>query len=414
MMSQDSVILVSIDSIRADHCGYMKYDRETTPNLDEMAAEGLTFTNAVAPGPRTPESMPSIFTGQFLSEDLPSDMVDQRVFVSEHMNKRTTIPERFSRAGYQTVGITPNPFTSRYFGFDSGFDEFVDFLGDEGSGLYHRLFNGWLDGSTTSKVLRLARNMIIREEVFKPWEAYYDRVAETIHEGKEPYFLWVFLMDVHEPYLAAKDYQSQSWLDRWRAIWSLYLGDRESEFDEATRKRLVNAYDDSIRYADAFLAQLRSDIGDDTVVAVHGDHGEAFGEHGYYSHEPYLYEESIHVPLVVHGAGERQIERPMSLRELPSLLTRLSRADTVDGIGSDVAEARTANGGAVALRTRSKKFIDGADGAELYRIESDELTEADSEEAQRLFSRLVATRREYTRERRRIHRAAEAFEEPSR
>ena len=409
-MSQDNVILVSIDSIRADRCGYMGYDGRTTPTLNEMAAEGLSFTSAVAPGPRTPESMPPIFTGQFLSGNLPSKMVDQRALINEHMGKRTTIAERFSQAGYHTVGITPNPFTSRYFGFDAGFDEFIDFLGDESSGLYHRLFSRWLDGSTTSNTLRLARNMILREEVFKPWEAYYNRVAETVRGDEEPYFLWVFLMDVHEPYLAGKGYRSQSWLDRWRAIWNLYLSDRESEFDEATRKQLLTAYDDSIRYADAFLARLLSDVGEDTIVAVHGDHGEAFGEHGYYSHEPYLYDESIHVPLVVHGAEEDTVDRPTSLRKLPSLLTNWSRSSRSEG--ADLAEARTANGDTITLRARSTKYIEGNDGSELYRLNRGEHAESENDDARRLYSQLVASRREGTQERRRIQAAMDDLVNP--
>ncbi|MFB6186155.1 MAG: sulfatase, partial [Halobacteriaceae archaeon] len=345
-MTDENIILVTVDSLRADHCGFMGYEGGTTPTLDEMASEGIAFTNAIAPGPRTPESMPPTFTGCFLSEDLPSEKADQQSVIREHMSKRTTIAEQFSNAGYRTVGVTPNPFTSKYFGFDQGFDEFVDFIGEDDS-IYGRLFDAWIDGNTSSNVLRLARNMILREEVFKPWEVYYSKVKETVR-GEEPYFLWVFLMDVHEPYLARKGYRSQGWLDRWRGIWSLYLGDRETEFDQATRERLLTAYDDSIRYADVFLKRLLSDISDNTIVAVHGDHGEAFGEHGYYSHEPYLYEESIHVPLVIHGAGEGMVQRPTSLLDLPSILTSLSQ--TTEFNGTDVVEARTANRDTVALR----------------------------------------------------------------
>lgn len=401
------MILVSIDSLRADHCGYMGYGEGTTPTLDEMASDGVMYSNAIAPGPRTPESMPPIFTGRFPSDDLPAKMINQQTIIRDHMEKHITVAERFSAAGYRTVGITPNPFTSRFFGFDQGFDQFVDFLGEDRSGIYHGLFRKWLSGGTVSNVLRLTRNMLLREEVFKPWEAYYERIAETIQASKEPYFLWVFLMDVHEPYLAGDDYQSQSWLDRWRGIWRLYLSDRETPFDEATRDRLLTAYNDSIRYTDAFLERLLNDIEDNTLIAIHGDHGEAFGEHGYYSHEPYLYEESIHVPLVLHGLDQATIDKPTSLLDIPAIL--MNAIEGVEFEGSDLVESRTSMDDTTALRAKTSKFIDGSRTEELYRLENGEGTEIDNEKARLLFSRIVASRNESMRERRRIGDAAAPF-----
>lgn len=403
-----NLVLVTVDSLRADHCNFMGYDKETTPTLDQMSEEGLVFKNAIAPGPRTPESMPAIFTGSFPSDSLPQAMIDQRSTIEQHMRTRRTLPEQLSEKGYHTIGFSPNPFASRYFGFDEGFDEFHDFLGESDSNLYQRLFRGWLGGDTSSNVLRLARNMIQREEVFKPWEAFYDSIVEAVEEAPEPYFLWVFLMDVHEPYLAGKGYRSLSSWERWKSIWKLYLGDKETDFSDTTRERLITAYDNSIRYADAFLERLLSDTDDNTVVAVHGDHGEAFGEHGYYSHEPYLYEESIHVPLVIHGAGEGTVERPTSLLDLTKLLTNISEAD--EFTGTDIAEARTANHDTVALRSQLIKYIDTNDGSELYRLNQGEQDQIDDEQARQLYSQLASSSREQTQEQRRIRElVAESF-----
>ncbi|WP_434522791.1 sulfatase-like hydrolase/transferase [Halorubrum sp. AS12] len=256
----ENIVLVSIDSLRADYCGFMGHEGGITPTLDSMAKDAIVFENATSPGPRTPESMPGIFTGEFVSDDLPTDMVPQRELINKHMERHRTLPEQLSEMGYTTIGLTPNPFTSRFFGFDRGFDYFQDFIGDSSDGFYQRLFKGWLGGDTVSNVLRLSRNMIQREEVFKPWESFYDEAISEVQDTEEPYFLWVFLMDVHEPYMAGDGFRSTKFWERWSAIWRLYLGDKESPFDEKTTRRLIRAYEDSIEYTDAFFDRLLDDL----------------------------------------------------------------------------------------------------------------------------------------------------------
>ena len=396
----------------------MGYKWDTTPTLDRMAKDGLVFENAIAPGPRTPESMPAVFTGEFVPEKLPSEMVPQRQLINRHMSARTTLPERFSEAGYETTGFTPNPFASRYFGFDGGFDYFQDFIGDGSDNLYQRLFRGWLGGDTASNVLRLSRNMLLREEVFKPWEAFYEDVIDRAQQASKPYFLWIFLMDVHEPYIAGRGYHSLSWFKRWQAIWKLYLGDKGSPFDGRTRDRLLTTYDDSIRYTDAFFDRLLASLGEsDPVIAVHGDHGEAFGEHGVYSHEPYLYEENVHVPLVFHGVEQDTIKQPMSLRSLPDLLTSITIDGQFDDVTNPFTEARTAREDTIGLRTTDHKYIQHSGGDDLYTLCSNEREQVTGESARELYRQVATNRRERIEEKRLLSAAAEetaAAESPTR
>ena len=143
-MSQN-IVLVTVDSLRADHCSFAGYDRETTPALDEMAADGLVFENAIAPGAITPESLPAIFTGRYPAT--PSDdggrIATTRGQIRRHMQVCDTLPERLSRLGYTTGAFTPNPWTSRYFGFDQGFDRFEDFMdADISSSIWERMLAG--------------------------------------------------------------------------------------------------------------------------------------------------------------------------------------------------------------------------------------------------------------------------------
>lgn len=349
-----NIALVTVDSLRADQCGCYGYERNTTPTLDAMARAGTKFEHAVAPGPATPESMPVIFTGDWPVDhevDDDSELLRRRERIRTHMETRHTLPERMRELGYETAAFTPNPFTSRHFGFDQGFDHFQDFMDESNRGsLYETVFQGFLEGSGVSALARAFVNFWQREEVFKPWESYYDEIVEWTRNATEPYCLWVFLMDAHNPYLPSAEYRTQSRLREFRANVEFWRQSHETPFSDTVHNELVTAYDDSVRYSDAFLKRLRSDLqADDPVIAVHGDHGEAFGEHGVYGHEPYLYEENVRVPLIIDGIAEGEVSEPFSLRELPDLLTSIAWGDVATG-AERPAVARTRDGDALSVQ----------------------------------------------------------------
>lgn len=360
-----NVVLITIDSLRADHCSWWGYDRETTPTLDRMARDGIAFENAVAPGPKTPESMPAIFTGEFpVGGTQGSGLTDWQDRVYPHMRARETLPKMFSRRGYTTAGFTPNGFTSRYFGFDAGFDEFEDFLDDE-----------YRPGFEVPNVIRGLFKWIRREGTWKLWEQYYDEILEWIRQAETPFFLWVFLLDVHSPYLVPSEYRSSnSWLEM------VYANFRSGKADEskAVYDRLHSAYEDTIRYADAFLQRLEQDLVDwDPAYVVHADHGEAFGEHQQYGHQERLFQENLHVPLVVSNVGcSETISRCVSLRQLPDILRWASETESASSTPRhlDAASpvfARSLEGGRVAVRLGSYKYIQQRDDGVLYNLTQD-------------------------------------------
>ncbi|WP_276280671.1 sulfatase [Halorussus caseinilyticus] len=430
MTDRESIVLVTIDSLRADHCGFAGYDRDTTPTLDSLVDEGLSFENAVAPGPATPESMPVMFTGDWPVErggggeadgESESGLAARRERIRAHMEARETLAERMSALGYRTAAFTPNPFTSRHFGFDAGFEHFEDFMGDSRAtgGLYERIFEGFVKGSGASSLARVLLNFWQGEEVFKPWETYYDEAVSWAESADEPYFLWVFLMDAHNPYMAGEGYRSQS---RWKSFHANYRFWRESHdtpFDPAVHDRLVTAYDDSVRYADACLARLREDL--DATLVVTGDHGEAFGEHGTYGHEPHLYAENVHVPLVVAGGrdeseagserdtGRETVSRPVSLSALPDLVEGVATDADLSELGENWVFSETEQGDRTAVRGKDWTYLrhgrgDSADGDELYV--GDEDGETDSPDLREVGERLVARRLGDGRERQRVADAA--------
>ena len=393
----NSVVLVTFDSFRHDHCGFAGYERDTTPTLDRMAEEGLVFENAVAPGPSTPEAMPIILTGSHprsLDPAVEDEFLERQQTLREHMQARETLAERFSRRGYATAGFSPNPYTSRYFGFDEGFDKYEDFI----DGSRERLYDGMLDGVLDELDLeglfpaRVLLNWVQREEVFKPWEAFYNDIIEWTESVDRPYFLWVLLMDTHDPYLVPDEYRTQSRRATYHANWRLWKQGHEPPFSETTHDRLVRAYDDTIRYSDAFLERLLGDLSGDPLVAVHGDHGEAFGEHGTYGHQQRLYEENIHVPLVVHGGPEGAVKEAFPLAETPRLLLELASGEECS-VDAEPARARTLGGNRTAIRSRDWKYLRGPEGTELYDLASDpEESETLGESELRESCRVLADR----------------------
>lgn len=360
-----NIVLVTIDSLRADRCGFTGHASDMTPTLNRMAEEGVSFTTAIAPGPKTPESMPAIFTGLFPAGGTQgSNLDDWQQRIQPHMRAHQTIPDRLSRLGYETGGFTPNGFTSEYFGFDAGFDRFEDFLDDE-----------YRPGFEIPNFLRGMIKWVRNEGNWKRWEHYYDEVLNWARQASEPFFLWVFLLDVHSPYLVPAEYRmSNSWVDMVHANWSSSAAAESEDLSV----RLRSAYDDTVRYADAFLDRLERDLSDkQPVYIVHADHGEAFGEHGHYGHERHLFDENLHVPLVITNVAESvTIDQPVSLRSIPNMVAEVRDGSLDQQTLSQLQRtgpvlARSPEGNRMAARTKRFKYIRHPNTAVLYDLVAD-------------------------------------------
>jgi arylsulfatase len=322
-----NVVLVTFDSLRADHCSYTGYRRDTTPNLDAMAAEGLTFENAVAPASRTNPSMAATFTGEPM---VFRDAVSDPAVATRHTERHGTIAESMADRGYTTGAFNPNAYASRYYGFDRGFDDFEDFLFS--TDRYRTVFEKHLAESGLYGTLRNVRNFVRREEVFRTWDSYIDDVETWVRNREDPFFLWLFSLEPHFPYLAPRGYRHDSTLlEQYYYNWvaNRLIDDQDPDVADRTWQQLVDLYDDSIRYADALLGELRDRLAEfDPVFVVFADHGESFGEHGLYGHfYPTVYEENLDVPLVVSGVeADTTVDAPFPLTELPRVVT-----DVADG-----------------------------------------------------------------------------------
>lgn len=385
-----NIVLVTVDSLRADHCGFLDDSptldgvRETgeslTPTLDGLTDESVVFETAIAPGPRTPSSVPVVFTGEHVGreekgvyrnwEEKRKRWRDRRERIRRHLARHRTLTERLAERGYATAAVTANPWTATDTGFDRGFDHFYAVGNDDSPSWFGRLFER-ATGTDTDWLLR--------------WPAFYDAVLERQRALTEPYFLWMFLLDPHQPYLAPRRYRAEN-----SAPAMYYANLRYNRFHgymdvlpAHLDTRLRRAYRDTVRSVDGFVERLLGDVGaDDPVLVVHADHGEAFYEHGTYGHRQQLYEENIHVPLLVHNAGRTgRVSDPVALRHLPRVLDSIT-GSTFDPekFTSPFVVSRTEEDERVSVRGAAWKYVCGGDdweyvrggtGEALYHLQSD-------------------------------------------
>lgn len=128
MTEKRNIVLITLDSLRADHCSFMGYHRETTPTIDKMARRGLYFTNAIASSVPTGPSMFGVFTGDYCP--IASDDFSGKRWREEY-RKRKTLAEILSQIGYDTGAFHANPYVSSFFGCNKGFKYFNDFVKDD-------------------------------------------------------------------------------------------------------------------------------------------------------------------------------------------------------------------------------------------------------------------------------------------
>lgn len=407
MGDSKNIVLVTIDSLRADFCGFTNGTDGYTPALDRLAEDGMVFENAIAPGPATFDSMPVIFSGEFYPKpDQNWSAIGDPDVVRDHLRTRETIPERLARRGYETAAFTTNPWTSRRYGFDAGFDHFEDFMDVETSEndrlgqILERVATD--DGSAATESLEYLLDWRRQNDMFQSFDTFYDEIVDWTAEASEPYFLWIFLVDTHMPFLPVGEFRSQSRLATYASNLWLYLDDRR--FESVFGDRLRKAYTDTVEYVDHRVGQLVDDLsGDDPVFVVHGDHGEEFGEYGDYGHGQRLSEELIRVPLVVANGPVGRIERPFSLADMPELLECLADDGEVDHLSRPVVKSRNFDP-KVAVRGTNWKYVESEDGERLYDL-SGGRTRTDDSELVALARNLVTHWRNDETERREIVRS---------
>jgi arylsulfatase A-like enzyme len=260
------IILISVDCLRADHVGVHGYARKTTPNIDRVAEEGVVFENASSISSWTLPTHMSMLTGL-----MPAEHGLNRL---HRMNSNVPyLPEILGRANYETLGVVSGAYLSPTFGYEDGFMRYL-----------------YLIKTPADEVVRTALEMML-------------------HKGKRNRFLFLHLFDAHWPYLPPRGF-----LERVAerppdisGIQSMVLH-REAPNNEKEIQYVKDLYDSEVAFIDRelgyFFEELRvAGLFDDALILITGDHGEGFYEHRQWQHSEILYNEVVHIPLIVKWPG---------------------------------------------------------------------------------------------------------------
>jgi len=298
-----NVVLLCLDTVRADHLGAYGHAQATTPALDELAARATVFEDASSTAGWTKPSVPSYMTGTYPSQHgvYEGSARNEAGEVTDLLpESATTLAEVFQQQGFDTAAFVHNAQLRVGNGFEQGFDTYVQSSLDAREIRWHGL--DWLDGRTST----------------------------------DPFFLYLHFLDAHWPYPAPEEFLARfapleaTAKFRGKESKALYsaINDGEYQMTSEDRAALVALYDGALAYLDSELARLfagleQRGLAENTIVCVIADHGEEFGEHGKVGHGHGLWQDLLHVPwiLFVPGRGAQRVDTPVSLVDLfPTLI----------------------------------------------------------------------------------------------
>jgi choline-sulfatase len=290
-----NVVLISIDTLRADHVSCYGYTQLKTANIDSLAQDGVLFQNAFSQVPLTLPSHTSIMTGLFPNHH---GVRNNGTFIFD--KKSLTLAKIFASHAYNTAAFVSAYVLDRRFGLNDGFSHYDDDIPLEKQNP-HSL------------------------EAERKAEAVTSKALQWLQQQKDnQFFMWIHYYDPHSPYAPPEPYAS----------------------------RYENPYDGEIAYVDdqigVLLSYLKtSNLYTNTLIIIIGDHGEAFGEHKEMTHGMFLYDATLHVPFIIHfphlNLRKRVTELVQSVDLFPTLL-ELIAAEKVANDGSSLIPLITGKG----------------------------------------------------------------------
>src|SRR3981081_514121 len=278
---QLNVVIITIDTLRADHLGCYGYRKSKPPNIDALAADGARFTRAFTAVPVTLPSHTAMLTGTY---PMLSGMHD---FSGNKLSpQQPTLATVLKQSGYVTGAVVASAVLDSRFGLNNGFDFYYD----------HFDFN------------RLQESNL--EEMERPGNVVADVTLDWLEKNyKNTFLLWMHLYDPHYPYRPPAPY-SEQYKDR--------LYDGEIAFADAQIGRLI-----------AFLKA--KDLYRNTIIVLTGDHGESLGEHGERTHGFFVYNATLHVPVIIHlpqaTSSVKTISAVVSLVDLIPTVLQVLKVD---------------------------------------------------------------------------------------
>lgn len=308
-----NLLLVTVDTLRADHLGVYGYDLPTSPNLDRFAEDAVVFENAYAPSTWT---LPSVATLMTSHAPVTHGAERTRSVLDDSFE---TLAERLAAAGFRTGAVVSHTFLAPRRGFAQGFQHF--------------------DESLIAASAKRSQRATSSPQVTARGLAWLDAEAG---DGDAPWFLWLHYFDPHHVYE-----EREGLTDRFGEV------DREAmkrpddadpaaveAWIEAHRTGARTLYDGEVAFTDRHLGRLfdglaERDLADDTLVVLGADHGEEFLDHGAVRHRWNLHEATLRVPLLLRAPGlpPRRVEEPVSLMDVaPTVLALLCGAGEAEDL----------------------------------------------------------------------------------
>jgi arylsulfatase A-like enzyme len=283
LAEKPNVILISVDSLRADHVGAYGYARSTSPHIDALAEESVLFENAVSTTSWTLPAHISMLTSRFSEAHGVTGAGDSLA------ESAITLPEIFQDGGYATAAVVSGPFLNRRFGFSQGFDVYDD------------------------ETVSFAEINDSHQGVTSPLT--HGRALEILDDvAGEPFFLFLHYWDVHYDYSPPSPYDEMFDPDYTGSISAdnfIHDDEIQRDMDPRDLEHVVALYDGEIAYTDFYMGELfaelkRRDLWDNTLIVLTSDHGDEFFEHGNKGHRNTLYGELLNVPLIVKLPQQRR------------------------------------------------------------------------------------------------------------
>ena len=335
-VASPNIVLIVMDTVRADHLSAYGYARNTTPHLAQFARTATLYARAYAPANMTLPSHASLFTGLYGSEHTAH--YDEGWEAGRPLPARAlTAAELLAARGYATASIAANGYLGEAFGLDQGFQHLDVRPPWMAYGMPSSFYLRSRVAALASRVIELPRrtHSLSRggEEISDLAIAYLHRVTGK----RRPFFLFLNYLDAHHPYIPPAPYDTMfpghdatQPIDlEGRLIAAFTHGD--PRITPRERAHLISQYDGSIAYLDLQIARVFSalrerGVYDQTRIIVLSDHGECFGEHGVITHGLATYDPEIHVPLIVKNPGQTVggvVAAPVSLLQVWPLLSSM-------------------------------------------------------------------------------------------
>jgi arylsulfatase A-like enzyme len=333
----------------------MGYEKKTSPYLDKLSRKGILFKHMIVNGPCTPPSFSSMFTSTYPFHHGGYSPLPEN---------KTTLAEVLQSRGYKTVAIHSTPLLSRFYGYDRGFDIFYDgMLSKDDSSIKKSLLNRFLDkGEFLNDIMNFFQSIKIPKRIqyyfqvafytkFISRKEYYENAKTLLqkafrwlkkyklNKNKKPYFLWVHLMEPHDPYFPYNRFLKKVNADRLTIDEIKYIREHP-EYMEILREykmtsKLLNLYDAEIRFLDARLKRFFRKLNrkdrrwlKNTITIFTADHGEEFDDHGMYGHQAQLYDEILRVPLIIISNELKKIKRK-SNKNIDTMVSMRDLAPTI-------------------------------------------------------------------------------------